>query len=221
MNGCQVEKQTELGRRPWAVHWGVRDSSCCCSVAKSCPLSFCDLMNYSTPDFSVLTISWSLLKFMSIGSVMPSNRLNLCNPLCLLSSIFPSIRVFSKESALCIRWPNYWGFSINISPSNEYSGLVSFRIGWLHLLAVQGTLKSLIQHHISKASILWPSAFLWSNSHIHTRLLEKPYLGTIILPTVILKEMEYQTTWSASWEICMQVRKQQLELDMEQQTGSK
>ena len=104
-------------------------------------------------------ISLSLLKFMSIGSVMPSNHLNLCNPLCLLSSIFPSIRVFSKESALCLRWPNYWGFSFNISPSREYSGLISFRIGWLHLLAVQGTLKSLIQHRISKASILWPSAF--------------------------------------------------------------
>ena len=120
------------------------------------------------------TNSWSPPKPMSIGSVMPSNRLNLHNPLCLLSSIFPSIRVFSKESALCIRWLNYWGFSVNISPSNEYSRLISFRIGWLHLLAVQGTLKSLIQHHISKASILWPSAFLWSNSHIHTWLLEKP-----------------------------------------------
>ena len=96
---------------------------------------------------------------MSIGSVMPSNHLNLCNPLCLLSSIFPSIRVFSKESALCIRWPNYWGFSFNISPSSEYSGLISFRIGWLHLLAVQGTLKSLLQHHSSKASVPWPSAF--------------------------------------------------------------
>ena len=90
---------------------------------------------------------------------MPSNQLILCRPLLLLSSIFPSIRVFSNESALCIRWPNYWGFSFNISPSSEYSGLISFRIGWLHLLAVQGTLKSLIQHHISKASILWPSAF--------------------------------------------------------------
>ena len=94
---------------------------------------------------------------MSIESVMPSSHLILCHPLLLLSSIFPSIRVFSGESVLRIRWPEYWSFSI--SPSNEYSGLVSFRIDWLDLLAVQGTLKSLLQHHSSKASILWPSAF--------------------------------------------------------------
>ena len=97
---------------------------------------------------------------MSIKSVMPSNRLILCHPLFLLPSIFPSIRVFSSESVLPIRWPKYWSFSFSISPSNEYSGLISFRIDWLDLLAVQGTLKTLLQHHRSKASILWCSAFL-------------------------------------------------------------
>ena len=103
--------------------------------------------------------SQSLPKLMSIESVMPSNHLILCHPLLLLPSIFPSIRVFSNESALCIRWPKYWSFSSSISPSNEHPGLISFRIDWLDLLAVQGTLKSLLQHHSSKASILWCSAF--------------------------------------------------------------
>ena len=96
---------------------------------------------------------------MSIELVMPSNHLILCHPLLLLPSIFPSIRVFSNESALCIRWPKYWSFSFNVSPSNEHSGLIPFRMDWLDLLAVQGTLKSLLQHHSSKASILWWSAF--------------------------------------------------------------
>ena len=95
---------------------------------------------------------------MSIESVMPSKHLILCHPLLLLPSIFPSIRVFSNESVICIRWPKYWSFSFKISPSNEYSGLISFRMDWLDLLAVQGTLKSLLQHHSSKASILWCSA---------------------------------------------------------------
>ena len=93
-----------------------------------------------------ITNSWSLLKFMSIEAVMPSNHLILCRPLLLLPSIFPSIRVFSNESVLCIKWPKYWSFSFSISPSNEYSRLISFRIDWLDLLAVQGTLKSLLQH---------------------------------------------------------------------------
>ena len=106
-----------------------------------------------------ITSSQSLLKLMSIESVMPSNHLILCCPLLLLPSIFPSIRVFSNESVLCIRWPKYWSFSFNISPSNDYSGLISFRMDWLDLLEVQGTLKSLLQHHSSKASILWHSAF--------------------------------------------------------------
>ena len=105
------------------------------------------------------TISWSLLKLMSTGSVMPSNHLIPCHHLLLLHSIFPSIRVFSNESALCIRWSKYWSFSFSISTSNEYSGLISFRMDWLDLLAVQGTLKSLLQHHGSKASILQCSAF--------------------------------------------------------------
>ena len=106
-----------------------------------------------------ITNSQSLLKLMSIKSVMPSNHFILCPPLLLLPSIFPSIRVFSNESVLHIRWPKYWSFSFNISPSNEYSELISFRIDWLDLLAVQGTLKSLLQHRSSKASILWYSAF--------------------------------------------------------------
>ena len=106
-----------------------------------------------------ITNSWSLLKLISIELVMPSNYLILCHPLLLLLSSFPSIRVFSNESALRIRWPKYWSFSFNISPSNDYSGLISFRKDWLDLLAVQGTLKSLLQHHSSKASILQHSAF--------------------------------------------------------------
>ena len=100
--------------------------------------------------------------------VMPSTPLILYHPLPLLPSIFPSIRVFSNESAVCIRWPKYWSFSFNISPSSEHPGLISFRMDWLDLPAVQETLKSVLQHHSSKASILWCSAFLYSNSHIHT-----------------------------------------------------
>ena len=105
-----------------------------------------------------ITNSCSLLKLKYVESMMPSNHLILCHPLFLLPSIFPSIRVFSNESALSIRWPKYWSFSFNINPYNEYSGLISFRMGWLDLLAVQ-EVKSLLQHHISKASVLWCSAF--------------------------------------------------------------
>ena len=107
-----------------------------------------------------ITNTWSLLRLMSIELVMPSNHLILCRPLLLPPSIFPSIRVFSNESGLHIRWPKYWNFSCSISPSNEYSVLIFFRMDWLDLLAVQGTLKSLLQHHSSKASILWCTAFL-------------------------------------------------------------
>ena len=114
-----------------------------------------------------ITNSQSLLKLMSIESVIPSNHLLLCHPFLLLPSIFPNIRVFSDESVLPIRWPKYWSFSFNISPS----GLISFRMGWLDLLAVQGTLKSLLQHHSSKASILWCSAFLIAQ-------LSHPYMTT-------------------------------------------
>ena len=110
--------------------------------------------------FLSITNSRSLLKLMSIESVMPSNHLILCHPLLLLPSILPSIRVFSNESALRIRWPKFWRFSFNISPSNEQPGLISFRMDWLDLLAAQRTLKSLLQHHSSKASILLCSAFL-------------------------------------------------------------
>ena len=129
---------------------------CCCIVTRSCP-SLCDPMDYSMPGFS--TISQSLLQFMSIESVMPSNHLILRCWLLLLPSVFPSFRAFSNESALHIRWPKYWSFSFSISPSDEYLGLISFRIHWFDLLAVQKTLKSLLQHLNSKASILWHSAF--------------------------------------------------------------
>src|SRR5574337_1290414 len=118
-----------------------------------------------------ITNSWSLLKLMSIESVMPSNHLILCRPLLLPPPIFSNIRVFSNESVLCIRWPKYWGFSFNISPSNEHPGLISFRMEWVDLLAVQGTLKSLLQHHSSKASILQHSAFF-------TVQLSHPYMTT-------------------------------------------
>ena len=123
------------------------------SVTQSC-LTLCDLMDCSTQASLSVTNSQSLLTLMSIESVVPSNHLIFSRPLLLLPSIFPSIRVFSNESVLHIRWPKYWSFSFSISPSNEYSGLISFRMDWLDLLAVQGTLKSLFQHHSSKASIL-------------------------------------------------------------------
>ena len=142
-----------------------------------CSLSFrCSVMSNSLqfpgtaacqPSLS-FTNSQSLLKLMSAESVMPSNHLILCHPLLLLPSVFPSIRVFSNESVLHIRWPKYWSFSFNISPSSEYSGLMTFRMDWLDLLAVQGTLKSLLQHHSSKASILRHSAFFMVQlSHLY------------------------------------------------------
>ena len=123
-----------------------------------------------------ITNSRSLLKLMSIKSVMPSNHLILCRPLLLPPSIILSISFFLNESVLCIRWPKYWSFSFSISPSIEYSGLISFRMDWLDLLAVQRTLKSLLQHHSSKRQLFGAQLFLWSNSHIHTWLLEKPKL---------------------------------------------
>ena len=123
-----------------------------------------------------ITNSRNSFKLMSIESVMPSNHLILCYPLLLPPSIFPSIRVFSNESVFHIRWPKYWSFSFSISSSNEYSGLISFRIDWLDLLAVQETLKSLLQHHSSKASILWCSAFFMVQLSHPLILLEKPYL---------------------------------------------
>ena len=171
---------------------------CCCSVTKSC-LILCATMNCSTPGFLVLhylpvqslscvrlfATPWtaarqaslsiansrSLLKLMSIESVMPSSHLILCQTLLLLPSIFPSIRVFSNNSALHMRWPKYGSFSFSISPSNEHPGLISFKMDWLDLLAVQGTLKSLLQHHSTKASVLWPSDFF-------TVQLSHPYMTT-------------------------------------------
>ena len=121
-----------------------------------------------------ITNSRSLLKPMPIKSVMPSSHLILCRPLLLLPPIPPSIRVFSNESTLHIRWPKYWSFSFSISPSNEHPGLISFRMDWLDLLAVQGTLKSFLKHHSSKASIFSSQLSSQSNSHIHTWPLEKP-----------------------------------------------
>ena len=126
-------------------------------VAQLC-LTLCNPMDCCMPG---LPVHHQLLEFqlMSIEAVMPSNHLILCRPLLLPPSVFPSIRVFSNESVLCIRWPKYWYFSFSISPSSEYPGLISFRIDWLDLLTVQGTPKSLLQHHSSKASVLWHSAF--------------------------------------------------------------
>ena len=135
------------------------------SIAPSCP-TLCDPMNRSTPGLPSITNSWSPPKPMSIESVMPSNHLILCRPLLLLPSIFPSIRVFSNEPALCIRWPKYWSFSFSISPSNEYPGLISFRMDWLDLLAVQGK-----SNHSSKALILRCSAF-------YIVQLSHPYMTT-------------------------------------------
>ena len=129
---------------------------CCGSLAQLC-LTLCNPIDCSTPGFPVLHHFQKFAQLMSTESVMPSNYLILCCPLLLPPSIFPSIRVFSNESVLLIRWPKYWGFSI--CPTNEYSGLISFRVDGLDLLAVQGPLKSLLQHHSSKASILWRSAF--------------------------------------------------------------
>ena len=135
----------------------------CCSVTKLCLTPWTAARQVSLS----ITNSRSSLKLMSIESVMPSNHLILCRPLLLPPSIFSSIRVFSNESVLHIRWSKDWSFSFSISPSNEHPGLISFRIDWLDLLAVQETLKSLLQHHSSKASILRRSAFFTVNSHIH------------------------------------------------------
>ena len=139
-------------------------------VTQLCP-SLCNPWTAACQGSLSITNSRSLPKLMSIESVMPSNHLILCCPLSCLPSIFPNIRVFSNESALCIRWPKYWSFSFNISPSNEHSGLISFRMDWLDLLAVQGTLKSLLQHHSSEASVLLCSAF-FIVQHSH------PYMTT-------------------------------------------
>ena len=128
------------------------------SVTQSCP-TLCDPWTAARQASLSITNSWSLLKLMSLKSVMPSNHLTLCQPLLLLPSIFPTIKDFSNEQVLHIRWPKYWSFSFSISPSNEHSGLISHRMDWLNLLVVQGTLESLLQHRISKALILQRSTF--------------------------------------------------------------
>ena len=140
------------------------------SVPQSC-LTLCDTMDCSPPVSLSIRNLQSLLKLMSIKSVMPSSHLILCRPLLLVPPIPLSIRVFSNKSTLRMRWPKYWSFSFSISPSNEHPGLISFRMDWLDLLSVQGTLKSLLQHHSSKASILWCSAFF-------TVQLSHPYMTT-------------------------------------------
>ena len=137
----------------------------------SCVWLFATPWTAARQAFLSITNSQTLLRLMSIELVMPSNHLILCHPLLIPPSIFPSIRVFSNESVLCIQWPKYWSFSFSISPSNEHSGPISFRMDWLGLLAVQGTLKSLLQHHRSKASILWLSAFFIVQ-------LSHPYMST-------------------------------------------
>ena len=146
-----------MSPRNWRISWcgGTVQFN---SVPQSCP-TICDPWTAARQASLSITNSQTLLKLKSTKLMMPSNHLILCCPLLLPPSIFPSIRVFSNESALRIMWPIYWSFSFNISPSNEYSGLISFRMDWLDLLAVQGTLKSLLQHHSSRASILWCSAF--------------------------------------------------------------
>ena len=139
-------------------HKKIRRISSVRSVAQLC-LTLCNPMDCSMSGLPVHHQLPELTQTMTIESVMPSNHLIFCCPLLLLSSIFPSIWLFSNESVLCIRWPKHWSFSFNISPSNEYSGLISFRMDWVDFLAVQGTLKSLLQHHSSKASVLQFSAF--------------------------------------------------------------
>ena len=162
-----AEKHLSEGVENSALHWSA-------SVHFSRSVVSDSLQPHGLPCFLSSTISLSLLKLMSVESVMPSNHLILHLPLLLPPSIFPSIRIFSSESVLHIRWPQYWSFSFNISPSNEYSGLISFRMDWLDLLAVQGTLKSLLQHHSSKASILQHSAFFTVQLSHPYMTLEKP-----------------------------------------------
>ena len=150
---------------------------CCFLVAQTCS-TLCDPMYCRTPRLPVhhpITMSQNLFKLMTIKSVMPSNHLVLCRPLLLLPPIFPSIKVFSNESAFHIRWPKYWSFSFSNSLSNKYPGLISFMIEWFNLLAVQGTLKSLLQHHSSEASILQWAIFMVQISHPYM-IIGKPLL---------------------------------------------
>ena len=162
-----------VGSPAWTRHCiSISDSAPFGSVTQSC-LTLCNSMDCSTPGLSVHRQLLEPTQLMSIELAMPSNHLILCHPLLLLPSILPSLRVFSSESVLHIRWPKYWSFSLNISPSNEYSGLISFRIDCFDLLAVQGPLKSLLQHHSWKTSILWCSAFfIVQLSHVYMKTIE-------------------------------------------------
>ena len=158
------------GTGPWGRGW-LPDGLCSCPDVVATVQSFSCIRLFATPWITArqaslsITNSQSSLRLTSIESVMPSNHLILCRPLLLLPPIPPSIRVFSDDSTLCMRWPKYWSFSFSISPSKEMPGLISFRMDWLDLLAVQGTLKSLLQHHSSKASILLRSDFFTGCGH--------------------------------------------------------
>ena len=178
----------------------------------SCVLLFATPLTAACQASLSITNSRSLLKLMSIESVMPSSHLILCHPLLLPPSILPSIRVFSNESVLRIRWPKYWSLSFSISPSNEYSGLTSFRMGWLDLLAVQGTLKSLLQHHSSKASILHHSAFFivqLSHPYMTTgktiALTRQTFVGKVMsllfnmLSRLVITFLPRSKYWLISW----------------------
>ena len=164
---CSLQNLTTF----WVIHHWLIPTCVCIQFTVSCVQLFATPWTAACQASLSITKSWNLLKLMSIKLVMPSNHFILYCPFLLLPPIFPSIRVFSKESVLCMRWPKYWSFSFSINPSNEYSGLISFRIDWLDLLAAQGILKSLLQHHSSKASILRHSAFFI----VH---LSYPYMTT-------------------------------------------
>ena len=166
---------------------------CCFSVTQSC-LTLCDPWTAARQAYLSFTISWSLLKLMSIESVMPSNHLILWYPFLLLPSISPSIRFFPNESTLYIRWPKYWSFSFSISPSNEYSGLISFKIDWFDLLAVQRTLKGLYQHRSSKALILQHSAFFIVQ-------LSHPYMNTGKLQLLLYRSLSQINVSAFSYDM--------------------
>ena len=168
--GPSLESHTHTHTQHTSFSWFCRVVSIVVQ-SLSCVWLFATPWSVACQAFLSFTISQSLLKLICTESVMASNHLILFHPLLLLSSIFPSIRVLSNKSVLRIRWPKYWSFTFSISPSNEYSGLISFRIDWFYLLAIQGTLKSLLQHHSSKASILWHSAFFLIQ-------LSHPYMTT-------------------------------------------
>ena len=181
--------QKLLTHNPPTIYLIVQFQYTCVAVSQSVQLHRCVWL-FVTPWAAVcqsslsITNFWSLLKLMSIKLVIPSNHLILCCPLLLLPSIFPSIIDSSSESVLCIRWPKYWSFSFRISPSNEYSGLISFRMDWLDLLTVQGTLKSLLQHHSSKPSILRRSAFFTVQAIIYLVM-------SLVGPTLLLPYFKY------------------------------